>query len=83
MNNIPHSLEEILQRCFGCKKPFLKNKRISYIDSEGYTHYNYMTNSGWKNYDKLLTVLYGLENIGVIHSVGHIVDQLDRILSEE
>ena len=56
--NVAYTLEDILQICFGCKKPFDKNGK--------------QTVAGVKAYEKLIATIYGLENIGVI-ALGDVV----------
>mgnify|MGYP004544866583 FL=1 len=64
-----NTLEDILQICFGCKKPFNKNGD--------------QTSTGVKAYEKLIAAIYGLENIGVIDSAHNVIKQLDVIASGE
>ena len=63
------TLEEILQVCFGCNQPF--------------NLYGEQTVSGIEAYEKLITVIYGLENIGVISNAHNIIKQLDEIANNE
>lgn len=67
--NVAYTLEDILQICFGCKKPFDKNGN--------------QTVAGVKAYEKLIATIYGLENIGVIDSAHNVIKQLDEIVSNE
>jgi len=67
--NAVNTLEDILQICFGCKKPFDKSGN--------------QTVTGVKAYEKLIATVYGLENIGVIDSAHNIIKQLDEIVSIE
>lgn len=67
--NVAYTLEDILQICFGCKKPFDKNGN--------------QTVAGVKAYEKLIATIYGLENIGVIDSAYNVIKQLDEIVSSE
>ena len=63
-----NTLEDILQICFDCKKPFDKNGN--------------QTVAGTKAYEKLITTISGLENIGVVNNANNIITQLDAIASD-
>ena len=67
--NAAYTLEDILQICFNCKKPFDKSGN--------------QTVAGVKAYEKLIATVYGLENIGVIDSAHNVIKQLDKIVSSE
>ena len=67
--NVAYTLEDILQTCFDCKKPFDKSGN--------------QTVAGVNAYEKLIATIYGLENIGVIDSVNNVIKQLDEIVSSE
>ena len=67
--NAVNTLEDVLQICFGCKKPFNKSGN--------------QTVAGVKAYEKLIATIYGLENIGVIDSAHNVIKQLDEIASSE
>ena len=71
------SIENILQKYFNCKKPFLKNP---YYDEQELYPIT-MTKNGSKNYGKLISLLYSIGNITQI-DVNNIVDELDSIVSE-
>ena len=74
---IKESIENILQKYFNCKKPFLKNP---YYDEQELFSVT-MTKNGSKNYGKLISLLYSIGNITQIN-VNNIVDKLDSIVSE-
>ena len=76
------TVEEILQKHFGCKKPFLKRPR-SYTDDECGTRYEYMTRHGHRSYSKLVELIYDLENLGVGIDATHTIETLDNIVSEK
>jgi hypothetical protein len=63
------TLEDILQKHFGCSSPFLKKKRIAGYWSDGDPKYEYMTKAGGKAYGKLISLLDDLELV-----VGHPFD---------
>lgn len=65
--NAAYTLKDILQICFGCKKPFDKSGN--------------QTVAGVKAYEKLIATIYGLENMGVIDSAHNVIKQLDEIVS--
>ena len=77
-------LEGILEQ-LGSKHPLRKNP-ICIADDEkygdGYTKYDCLTKSGQKAYDRLLDILLGLRNMGVLSddSYDDIVDELDAIV---
>ena len=68
------SLEEILQTYFGCKKPFLNDRRMT--DSGEIVS---MTKNGYKAYDRLVNLLYELEALDVGIDANEVVETLDNI----
>lgn len=80
---VPGTLEEILQMCFDCKKPFLKQKQVDTIDYDGEKHYRHLTVPGNVAYSRLTDAIYGLELIGVIDNANDIIEELDDIVSSE
>lgn len=78
-------IETILKRYFGCKNPFLKNpKRIPESETVGeYEEFEYMTKAGICAYNKLVGVVYSLEEIGLINNANALVDRLDAIVDSE
>lgn len=76
------SLEEILQYCFGCKKPFRKEKKYMGLSEERLPIYDSMTETGHMAYGKLISAVYALETIGLITSseCERIVEGLDEIV---
>ena len=77
----PRDLESILQDCFGCKKPFLKRKKLVGVWNDGTKDYDTLTKKGAEAYEKLVSALYGLELIGVIADANHVIETLDSIAS--
>ena len=81
------TLDEILQKSFGCKKVFLKKKKLTGYNSEGITPepcYEYLTKTGGVAYDKLVDLLYGLEHVlGKEFNAGHWIAELDKIVDNE
>ena len=81
------TLEEILQKSFGCKKVFPKKKKLTGYNSEGITPepcYEYLTKSGGIAYDKLVDLLYGLGDIfGKGFNADHWIDELDKIVDSD
>lgn len=75
MNRI--DLENILQKYFKCKKPFLKHP---YYDEEELRPIT-LTTHGAKAYGNLISLLYDIGNLCDI-DVNNIVDELDIIASE-
>lgn len=75
------SLEEILGEYFNCEKPFLEEP-IKTDDN-----YEYFTDPGSRAYGKLVSLLYDLEELGVIkgipliEDVQSIIEALDEIVS--
>lgn len=68
------SLEEILQTYFGCKKPFLNNRRVT-DDGEVIS----MTKSGYKAYDRLVSLIYALDSLDVGIESNEVIENLDNI----
>lgn len=68
------SLEEILQTYFGCKKPFLNNRRVT----DGGEIIS-MTKNGYKAYDRLVSLLYALESLDVGIDANEVIETLDNI----
>lgn len=78
------TLEEILQKDFGCKKPFRKNPKVTSVQVDGTKEYDYLTKKGNEAYAKLVDVIYALYNIGVLNeSPNRIIDKLDEIVDRE
>lgn len=69
-------VENILQKYFKCKKPFLNNP---YRNDDGYSVT--MTKSGYDKYGELISLLYDVGKITGI-DVNDIVEELDDIISE-
>ena len=67
-------LESILN-LLGSKDPLLDHARFTKDDE-----FVVLTKSGQKAYDKLMYIVYGLENIGAIKNANNIIDKLDDIL---
>ena len=80
-------LEDILQKYFGCKKPFLKKKRICgyYIGNDTRVpDYEYLTRAGGKAYGKLTSLLYDLEKmLGADFDTNRWIALLDEIVDME
>jgi len=77
-------LDEILQEYFGCKNPFLKNKRAVGYWHGGEPEYQYMTAAGARAYEKLVSLI---QNLGVLleatDEAERWVRTLDEIVSDE
>ena len=74
------TLEEILQQFFGCKKPFLKTKRVVGHCPGGEPDYEYMTESGARAYENLVNLLYALGPLlEMSDEVHRMVSTLDEI----
>lgn len=71
------TLEQILQKYFKCKKPFLANP---YYDNKELTPVT-MTQHGYRVYGELIGLLYDISSVTGI-DVNDIVDELDSIVSE-
>ena len=74
------TIEEILQKHFGCKKPFLKKPK-PYTDDDCGTRYEFMTQHGNRAYSKLVSLIYDLGDLGVGIDANHIIETLDNIVS--
>ena len=76
------SVEEILQKYFGCKNPMLKTRNLTgYIFDE--PCYEYLSKSGVKAYDRLLDLLYDLEMLlGESFDADRWVREIDKIVGE-
>ena len=74
------TLGDVLVKHFGCKKPFLAKPKIC-IDEQG-EHYQPFTAAGVKAYEKLVELIYDLEELGVISGSGKAVMLLDEMLNE-
>ena len=72
------TLEEILQKYFGCNKPFLKNPKPL---GDGF--YEFLTTAGGKAYQKLTGLLEDLEALGVIEDAAGSIEVLDSIVRDE
>ena len=81
------TLEQILQKFFGCNKPFLKRKRIcGYWTGGGEREpdYTWLTQAGGRAYGNLTGLLYALEPLlGKEFDANRWVTILDQIASEE
>ena len=57
-----HCLDSILRNHFGCKKAFLKNRKIvgHYFGDRDWPDYEYFTVAGGKAYNKLTGLIYDL-----------------------
>ena len=77
-----YGLAEILERYFGCKKPFLKRPK-PVRDEYGEIEHEYLTVRGTKAYEELIDLLYTLRNIGALtdKECDSTVDVLDMIVS--
>lgn len=78
-----YDLEDILSKCFGCKKPFLKKPKVVRVFKDGEKQYEYFTKAGGKAYEKLIDTVYGLKDLGVIDDDISIVTILDSIVSRD
>lgn len=81
--NVPQCLESILKKDFGCKKPFLKRKKLVGVWHDGQRDYTTLSNKGAEAYEKLVEALYGLEVIGAVDDAGKIIEELDEIANSE
>ena len=70
------TLENILQKYFKCKKPFLKHPYYDYGE-----YPVTLTTHGGRAYGNLISLLYDIGNVCEIN-VNDIVDKLDSIVSE-
>jgi hypothetical protein len=75
------ALDEILLKYFGCKKPFLKKRRVVGHWSDGEPDYEYMTRAGGRVYEKLVKLI---GDIGILtenmSATDHVVGVLDQIV---
>lgn len=74
------TLEDILTKHFGCKKPFLAKPKIC-TDEQG-EYYQPFTAAGSKAYEKLVELIYDLDELGVISGSGKAVMLLDEMLNK-
>lgn len=75
------TLEEILQIHFGCRHPMLKTP-VQKSEEEGYG-YNYLTKSGWRAYNKLISLLYDLDKLCPnSFDVSNLIEELDSIVDD-
>lgn len=75
------AITDLLMTVFKCKKPFLQNP-IQYQDGE-YINTRYLTISGEKAYDKLITVLYATKLITETDNIDEAVEVLDQLVSTD
>lgn len=76
------TVEKILQKHFKCRKPFLKIPKL-YKDGDCGNRYEYMTQHGHKTYNKLVSLIYDLGDLGVGIDANHVIETLDNIISEK
>ncbi len=69
------SLEDILAKYFGCKRPFLKTP-IHLWEND----YRYLTENGDKAYGKLIDLIHDLSALGISINADLVEAELDRIL---
>lgn len=75
------SLEEILQKHYDCKNPFLFPPKKIREDRDGTERYEYFTTEGSEAYDKLVELIYDLETLDVGINANDVVETLDNIVS--
>ena len=83
------TLEIILQKHFGCKKPVLKKPK-PYIAPDGYESLQYMSDAGLRAYDRLVDLIYDLNKLtedeyqlyGLVEDLDIIADGDNIILLE-
>ena len=77
------TLEEVLSEFFGCKKLFLKKRKIcGYLLGE--PCYEYITKNGGRAYGRLTDLLYSLEELlGGDFEADRWIDELDYIMRNE
>ena len=75
------NLEQILQKYFDCSQPFLPYKKIVGRWSDGEPVYAYCTIQGNNAYNKLISLLYDLQSIGVGLDANAVIEVLDSIVS--
>ena len=68
------NITEILQ-LLGGKKVFLQKPKLKK------DKYIVVATDGQKAYDKLMYLLYGLENLGALKNANEIIDKLDEIIA--
>ena len=68
------NITEILKLLGAKKNVFFQAPRIKKGE------YVVLTTEGQKAYDKLMYLLYGLENLGVLKNVNDAIDKLDEII---
>ena len=78
----PACLEDILVKCFGCKKPFLKHPKELRRENDGEIQNEYFTAKGGKAYSLLTDVIYGLGTMGLISDPNEIIEELDSIVCQ-
>lgn len=75
------TLETILIKYFGCKKPVLKNPE-KFTDWDGERKNRYLTYQGIKSYTELIGLLYDLKELvekGIEFDVDDVIEDLDTI----
>lgn len=76
------SLESILRKRFGCKRPVLK-KPYKYT-TDGVENEWYLTVSGGKAYEKLVSLIYDLDDLtDGDYKLYDLVDDLDLIVDKQ
>lgn len=77
------TVEDILQKHFGCAKPFYKRPVIKErFGKRGDNSYEYLTTTGGKAYGKLVDLIYDLESVLPEQiNANEIVECLDDIVS--
>lgn len=76
------SLESILRKHFGCKRPFLKNP-LKYTTG-GIENEWYFTVSGEKAYEKLVSLIYDLDSLTEgEYKLYDLVEDLDLIADKQ
>ena len=76
------SLEGILRKHFGCKKPILKNPK-KYVCFDGYECKLHMSDSGYKAYAKLIALIYDLDALtDHNYDLNGLVEDLDSIVDD-
>lgn len=71
------NIEEILE-LLGSKRTFLTKEHFT-KDGES----RILSKDGVKAYNKLMYLLYGLENVGALENANAIIDKLDKIIANE
>lgn len=75
------NLEEILQKHYDCKDPFLFPPKKIGEDRDGTERYEYFTAKGSEAYDKLVELICDLETLDVGINANDVVETLDNIVS--